>query len=96
MSLIAAAVAFSAPALAGRTGETVFNTACVACHASGAPGIPQFGDKEAWAPRIANGVENLYPSVINGKNAMPPGGMCMDCNEDELKAAVDHIVKNSK
>ncbi len=96
MSLVAVAVMASGAAHAARSGEAVFNSACVACHASGAPGIPQAGDKEAWAPRIAQGVENLYPSVINGKNAMPPRGLCMDCSDDELKAAVDHIVKISK
>ncbi len=78
-----------------RTGEEVFNSACVACHASGAPGIPQKGDVAAWAPRIAEGKEALYNSVLNGKNAMPPRGLCMDCNEDEIRAAVDYIISQS-
>lgn len=78
-----------------RSGAEVFSAACVACHGSGAPGIPQKGDVAAWGPRIAQGREALYASVINGKNAMPPRGVCMDCSDEELKAAVDHLVATS-
>jgi cytochrome c5 len=33
---------------------------------------------------------------MNGINAMPPKGMCMDCSDDEIKDAVKHMVDNSK
>lgn len=84
------------PVLAEQTGEQVFSAYCVACHGSGAPGIPQIGDKEAWASRIALGADALYPSVMNGKNAMPPMGLCGECSESEIKSAVDYIVSNSQ
>lgn len=79
-----------------RSGEDIFNTTCVACHASGAPGIPQKGDREAWKPRIEKGKEALYSSVLNGKNAMPPRGMCMDCSDAEIKAAADYMISQSQ
>lgn len=77
-----------------KTPEDVYNTFCQACHATGANNAPVFGNAEAWAPRIAKGVDALYASAINGFNngAMPVKGTCMDCTDDEIKATVDHIV----
>ena len=55
-----------------------------------------FGDAQAWAPRIAKGKEALYATANNGLNGMPAKGMCVDCNEDELKAAVDYMTSHAK
>jgi cytochrome c5 len=79
-----------------RAGDVVYNAACVACHASGAAGAPITGDKAAWAPRIGKGVATLVKNSINGINAMPPMGMCMNCSEDEIKAAVEYMVGRSR
>jgi cytochrome c5 len=82
------------PAIASgpKDGPTVFNTVCGACHNTGAAGSPKAGDKAAWAPRIAQGKEALYKSAINGKNAMPPKGGAAALSDDEIKAAVDHMI----
>lgn len=77
-------------------GEEIYNTKCMACHASGAAGAPKLGDKEAWAPRIATGMDAMVASVINGKNAMPPKGGCMDCSDEDLAAAVEYMVSSSQ
>lgn len=79
-------------------GQAAYNKACVACHASGAAGAPKLGDKAAWAPRIGKGIDALYHSAINGLpgTAMMPKGTCAACTEDELKAAVDYMVSQSK
>jgi len=87
-----AVVANSGP----RSGEQVYNGACAGCHAAGVAGAPKFGDKAAWAPRIKAGDDALWNSLMNGKNAMPPKGMCMDCSEDELKAVLAYVVDASK
>ncbi len=79
-----------------RDGATVYNTVCMACHASGAAGAPKAGDKAAWAPRIATGSAALIKSVTNGKNAMPPKGGAADLTDAEIKAAVEHLVGLSK
>ncbi len=79
-----------------RSGEQVYNTACAACHGAGVAGAPKFADKAAWAPRIKQGADVLWTSLNNGKNAMPPKGMCMDCSEDELKAVLAYMVDGSK
>jgi cytochrome c5 len=79
-----------------RNGETIYNTSCVGCHGTGAAGAPKLGDKTAWAPRIEQGIDALYNSALNGKNAMPPKGTCMNCSEAELKATVDYLVEQAK
>ena len=47
-------------------GEKVYGGLCISCHGSGIPNIPQIGNKEDWAPRIAQGIAVLYDRAING------------------------------
>ena len=84
----------AAPASAGADGMAVYNRACLACHMTGAANAPKFGDKAAWAPRIAKGMDALMQSVINGVpgTAMPPRGTCADCSDEDLKAAIEYMV----
>jgi cytochrome c5 len=78
-----------------KDGATVYNTVCAACHGTGAAGAPKTGDKAAWGPRIATGKEALYKSALTGKNAMPArGGSSL--SDGEIKAAVDHLIGQSK
>ena len=79
-----------------RSGETVYNTICKACHEAGVAGAPKTGDKAAWAARIATGAEALLKSATNGKNAMPARGGAADLTDDELKAAVEYLIEKSK
>jgi cytochrome c5 len=74
-------------------GKKVYETKCVACHASGVAGAPKFGDNAAWAPRVEAGMDTLMNSVMNGKNAMPPKGTCMDCSEEDLRMTVEYMVQ---
>jgi cytochrome c5 len=90
-----AAPAKAVPAAASDAGKKLYDTACMACHAAGIAGSPKFGDKAAWAPRIATGMDALYTSVIKGKGAMPPKGGSA-ASEDEIKAAVQYMVAAAK
>ena len=92
----ALAPAASAQAKGTRGGEDVFNASCTACHSTGAAGAPKLGDKEAWAPRIATGMDTMLEVAIKGKNAMPPRGTCADCSDDELKKAIEYMVSKSQ
>lgn len=78
------------------TGEQVFNTACAACHGTGLPGIPKFGDADAWAPRIAQGIDVLYEHALKGFKAMPARGGSGNLSDDNVKDAVNYMVDNSK
>ncbi|MBE7942698.1 cytochrome c5 family protein, partial [Ramlibacter aquaticus] len=77
-------------------GQGVYSRTCVACHGAGVAGAPKFGDKAAWAPRIAQGKDTLYQHAINGytgKNGvMPPKGGNTALSDAEVKAAVDYMV----
>ena len=91
-----------APAVAAstgpRSGEEVYNTACMACHSTGAAGAPKVGDAAAWAARIAKGTDALYASGINGVpgTGMMAKGGCVACSDEEIHAAVDFMVANSQ
>ena len=95
---VAAAAPAAAPAAAADAGKgkQVYDTTCMACHATGAAGAPKVGDKAAWAPRIAQGLDTLHTHAVTGIRAMPPRGTCAACSDDDLKAAVDYMVGESK
>jgi cytochrome c5 len=65
----------------------------MACHQAGMNGAPKFGNKVAWAPRIAQGREKLYEHAIKGLRGMPPKGGSTNLTDDQVKAAVDYMVK---
>ena len=90
----AAVAAASGP----RSGEDVYNGACMACHTTGAGGAPVLGDVAAWADRIAKGTAALHDAGVNGVpgTGMIAKGGCMNCSDDEIYAAVDYMVVNSQ
>ena len=88
----APATTASAPAPAAGNGKKVYEGACVACHASGVAGAPKFGDKAAWAPRIATGLDALTNSALKGKNAMPPKGGNASIPDADIRAAVEYMM----
>lgn len=96
-----AAAASAAPAAgdAGR-GKQVFQSACFACHGTGAAGAPKIGDKAAWKDRIAKGMDVLRQRAINGfqgaKGVMPPKGGRMELSDDDVAAAVAYMVSESQ
>lgn len=81
---------------AGRSGEDVYKAVCSMCHAAGVAGAPKTGDKAGWGPRIAQGEQTLFTNAINGIRGMPPRGTCGSCSDDEVTAAVKHMVSQSK
>lgn len=89
-----------AAAAADLPGDTVFNQACVACHGAGIAGAPKFGDKAAWAPRIAQGADLLHKHALEGfqgKNGlMPPKGGRTDLSDQSVINAVDYMVAGSQ
>jgi cytochrome c5 len=81
-----------------RSGEDVYNSACMACHTTGAGGAPMLGDVAAWADRITKGNDVLYASGVNGVpgTGMIAKGGCMSCSDEEIHAAVDYMVAGSQ
>ena len=96
----AAAAAVAATAAADLTGEQIYNQACVACHGAGVAGAPKFGDKAAWAPRIAQGMDTLHTHALQGYQGkagyMPPKGGRTDLSDQSVMNGVDYIVAAGK
>jgi cytochrome c5 len=92
----AASVA-AAPAGGGdlALGEKIFTANCASCHGTGVLGAPKFGDKAAWAPRIAQGKDTLYTHALGGFKMMPPKGGNAALKDDEVKAAIDYMVSKA-
>jgi cytochrome c5 len=93
----ATGAAAAAPAAgSGDKGQSVYNTACMACHATGAANAPKTGDKAAWGARVSKGAATLYDHAIKGFNAMPAKGGNTALSDADVKAAVDYMLARSK
>lgn len=91
----AAAAPAPAPAADPAAGKALYDKTCAACHTAGVAGAPKLGDKAAWAPRIAEGMDAIMKIATNGKGAMPPRGGS-SASDAELSAAVHYMVDASK
>ena len=67
------------------SGEAIYQTYCMACHANAVGGAPKTHDPKAWEGR-----KNLS-SVINGLGIMPARGGCTTCSDEELQSAIDFM-----
>ena len=81
-------------------GKATYDASCMACHAAGVAGAPKLGDKANWGPRIAQGNDTLYTHALKGfqgkAGMMPPKGGNMALKDEDVKAAVDYMVSQSK
>lgn len=82
------------------TGKKVYGATCAMCHAAGVGGAPKPGDKSDWAPRIAQGMDVVYKHAQDGftgtKGMMPARGSNPALTDDELKAAVDYMIGQTR
>jgi cytochrome c5 len=74
-----------------RSGKQVVDAQCSKCHAKGEGGAPKIGDRNAWAPRLKQGVDALVLSATRGHGGMPPRGDKADLTDGELKAAITYM-----
>jgi len=93
----AAAATAEAPAAAGGGTPALYTSTCQVCHGAGIAGAPKFGDKAAWAPRIAEAkdIDGLTAIAIKGKGAMPPKGGST-ASDAEIKEVVTYMVNAVK
>lgn len=93
---VAGAQAAGTAAAAGgaKSGEDVYNAACVACHSAGVLGAPKLQVAADWQPRLDDrGLDGVWQNALNGINAMPPRGTCGNCSDDEIKAAIEYMIE---
>lgn len=88
------------PAAENTLGKSVFGKTCALCHAAGVAGAPKPGDKADWGPRIAQGMDTLYKHATEGftgaKGQMPARGGSPSLSDDDVKAAVNYMVDQSR
>lgn len=96
---VVASVSAAAPA-EHTVGKGIYGKTCAMCHAAGVAGAPKPGDKADWGPRIAQGQDTLYKHALEGfsgaKGMMPARGGASSLPDDEVKAAVDFMVAQSR
>ena len=90
------AVAAQEPAKANAGAvPALYTQICQTCHAAGVANAPKLGDKAAWAPRLALGIDGLTASAIKGKGVMPPRGGS-SASDAEIKTVVAYMVSTVK
>lgn len=83
-------------------GEETYNNACALCHAPGVAKLtkaPEFGNKDNWAPRVAQGMETLFSHALNGfqgAGIMPPKGGFTHLSDEDIKSAVAYMVSKAQ
>ena len=82
-------------AVATAAAPALYTQICQTCHLAGVANAPKLGDKAAWAPRLAQGIDGLTASAIKGKGAMPPRGGSAG-TDAEIKAVVSYMVGSVK
>jgi cytochrome c5 len=78
---------------APRTGEEVVKAQCFKCHETGKGGAPKIGDRDAWIPRLKEGLESTVRSAMKGHGGMPARGGMADLTDSELRSAVIYLFR---
>jgi len=97
VAVVQGTLAASAEPATPMTGQQVYNNVCIASHyPPGVGGAPAFGDADAWAPRIAQGMDTLIDHALNGFTGsigvMPMKGERVDLSDEEIIGAVEYMV----
>lgn len=79
-----------------RRGEQIVQMQCVKCHQTGVGGAPKIGDRDAWIPRLKQGLDLLVRSAVNGHGPMPPRGGLADLTDSEIRGAIVYMVNPSR
>jgi cytochrome c5 len=79
-------------------GEKVFIASCKSCHDTGKAenDAPQLSDQAEWKDRAGKGRADLYRSAVEGFTgyySMPPRGGNAALSDEEVKAAVDFMLR---
>ena len=77
-------------------GKQIYEGTCAVCHGTGVANAPKLGDKERWAPLIAEGMDQMVQIAIQGKGAMPPKGGRVDLSDADIRSTVAYMVSQSQ
>lgn len=78
--------------LGPKAGEERYKSTCAVCHDTGVASAPKFRNQVDWKPRMKEGMDAMLAWAIKGRGGMPPKGTCMQCSDEELKMAIEHML----
>jgi cytochrome c5 len=81
---------------AQRTGKQIVEARCFKCHETGKGGAPKIGDRDAWVPRIKDGLDATVRSAINGHGGMPARGGMPNLTDAEMKEAITYMINKGR
>lgn len=81
---------------AARTGEQIVQARCIKCHQTGVNGAPKIGDRDAWIPRLKDGLDAVVRSAINGHGGMPARGGLANVTDAEMRNAVVYMMNKGR
>lgn len=93
MSLVATVSYAQSPAASLKSGESVYQSVCMHCHAQAVDNAPKFGDKKVWAPLIEEGQAILTSHAWVGVRKMPAKGGQPDLSQEEFARAVAYMAR---
>jgi cytochrome c5 len=92
IQVIYACLALVVPSIAmSSDAQTTYKLVCASCHDSSVSSAPKLNDKHEWKDRLAQGMDSLYESTVNGKCEVLQQ-LRSDLTKDDIKAAVDYMV----
>jgi cytochrome c5 len=74
-----------------RTSEAIVRKQCAQCHQPGTQGAPKMGDRAAWTPRLAKGLNVLVASAVHGHGPMPARGGMPDLSDEDIRGAIVYM-----
>lgn len=77
------------------TGEQLVQRHCQNCHVEGLAGAPRLNNFDDWRPRLAQGMDPLVRSAMDGHKAMPARAGLAQLSDTDLRAAVIYMVVQS-
>jgi cytochrome c5 len=59
---------------------------------------PKFGSQNDWGSRLMSkkDINGLVKVAIKGTGAMPAKGLCTECKEKDLKAAIVYMMRGQE
>ena len=79
-----------------RGGREVYAFACSTCHTLEGGHAPKLDDANYWRAKLKDGRDRLYQNAVEGVGDMPAKGFCESCTDEEVRAAVDFMLKKIK
>lgn len=81
-------------------GKKIFDEACQSCHTGGfkswMTSAPEIGDWDDWEEYLKKDISELVKNVNEGTKGHATKGECEVCTEEQIKAAIEYIIHETK